>query len=137
AVPNQPTAAPLTNGGNPGPLTGKIMMVDRGGTSFTDMMNKANAAGAVGVIVDNFNNPTSPPIVMSTAGQPPGITDVMISKADRDTIVAAAGGFNATTGLPTNPTNVTIQPDPLTTHIFPPNGAGSAAGTGSPDTVPS
>ena len=47
---------------------------------------------------------------MSTAGQPPGV-DVMISKADRDTIVAAGGTFNATTGVPTTTVNVTIKND--------------------------
>ena len=45
-----------------------------------------------------------------TAGQPPGV-DVMISRTDRDTIVAASGGFNATTGVPANTVNVTIKND--------------------------
>jgi hypothetical protein len=132
AVPNNAVTA-LSNAAN---LAGNIMLVDRGGTSFTDMVNKAGAAGAIGVIVNNFNNPTSPPIVMATAPQP-NIPDVMISRSDRDTIVAAAGGFNATTGVPANPTNVTIAPDPLTSHIFAPFGPGTAAQAGAPDTVPS
>src|SRR5205085_671836 len=132
AVPNNAATA-LTNSAN---ISGNIMLVNRGGTSFTDMVNKGYNAGAIGVIVNNFNNPTSPPILMATAPQP-NIPDVMISRTDRDTIVAAAGGFDATTGVPTNPTNVTIQPDPLTSHIFPAFGPGTAAQAGAPDTVPS
>src|SRR5581483_8502570 len=102
----------------------------------TDMVNKAGNAGAIGVIVNNFNNPSSPPITMATPPHP-NIPEVMISRADRDTIVAAAGGFDSTTGVPTNPTNVTIAPDTLTTHVFPPFGPGTSAQAGAPDTVPS
>ncbi len=122
-----------TNGGNPGgpglsnaaQVSGNIVIIDRGTTSFADKVTKGFQAGAIAVIVDNFNNPGADPIVMSTAGQPPGV-DVMISRTDRDTINSAAGGFDPTTGLPTTPTNVTIKADSGTvTH-------GGAA----PDTIP-
>jgi subtilisin family serine protease len=123
-----------TNGGNPGgpglsnaaQVNGNIVIIDRGTTTFTDKVTKGFAAGATAVIVDNFNHPTDDPLVMSTAGQPPGV-DVMISKASRDTIVAASGGFDATTGVPANTVNVTINNDnQVITH-------GGAA----PDTMPS
>src|SRR2546423_4705250 len=61
----------------------------------------------------------------------------MTRRTDRDTIVAAAGGFDASTGVPRNRTNVPIQPAPLTSHICPPFGPGTAAQAGAPDTVPS
>jgi subtilisin family serine protease len=132
AVPNNGNAAAFTNAAN---IAGNICLIDRGVTTFTDKIQKAFNAGAIGVIIDNFTQPTSPPIVMSTTGQP-AIPAVMISKADRDTIVAASGGFNATTGVPTNPVNVTIKDEPLTTVTFATNPPGSAAGAGSPDTLP-
>ncbi len=122
-----------TNGGNAGgpglsnaaQVAGNIVIIDRGTTSFSDKVTKGLQAGAIAVIVDNFNNPGADPIVMSTVGQPAG-ADVMISRTDRDTIVSAAGGFNATTGIPTNPTNVTVNNDSgAVTH-------GGAA----PDTLP-
>ena len=51
---------------------------------------------------------------------------VMITRAARDIIVAASGGFNATTGIPLNTVNVTINNDnAVVTH-------GGAA----PDTIP-
>ncbi len=123
-----------TNGGNTGgpgltnaaQVAGNIVIIDRGVTGFSDKVTKGLNAGAIAVIVDNFNNPGADPIVMATAPQPAGV-DVMISRTDRDTIVAAAGGFNATTGLPTNPTNVTINND---------NGAITHPGAGAPDTLP-
>lgn len=93
---------------NPANLAGKFVLVDRGATSFTDMVTKANAAGAAGVIINNFNHPGEDPITPSTTGQP-AIPDLMISRTDRDTIVAAAGGFDPVSGLPTNsPVNVTL-----------------------------
>src|SRR5205823_11313664 len=65
-------------------------------------------------------------IVMATDGQP-NIPDVMISKSSRDTIVAAAGGFNSTTGVPANTVNVTINND----------NAVISHGGAAPDTMPS
>lgn len=111
---------------NPASLAGKFVMVDRGGTNFTDMVQKSFNAGAIGCIVNNFNNPTADPIVMSTTGQP-AIPAVMISKADRDEIVVAAGTFDPVTGLPVNsPVNVTLNTE---------NGTVSRLGTGA-DTMP-
>ncbi len=132
AVPNNGNAAAFTNAAQ---VSGNICLIDRGTTTFLDKCTKAQAAGAIAVIVDNFNNPTADPIVM---GLGPAITIpcVMISRTDRDMIVAAAGGFDATTGLPTNsPVNVTIKNDNGTVTRAA-NAAGAAAGAGSPDTVP-
>ena len=123
-VPNNATTA-FTNAAN---ISGNICLIDRGGTSFTDMVTKASNAGAIGVIVNNFNHPGDPPILMSTAGQPAGMTDVMISRTDRNTINTAAGGFNSVTGVPANPTNVTINND-SGTQVIPSLAA--------PDTIPS
>ena len=122
AVPNNGNAAALTNAAN---INGNIALIDRGVTTFTDKVTKCLNAGAIAVIVDNFTNPGADPILMSTAGQPPGV-DVMISRTDRDTINTAAGGFDATTGVPTNPTNVTINND---------SGVVSHGGA-APDTMP-
>jgi hypothetical protein len=126
AVPPDANAPALTNAAQ---VSGNIVIIDRGTTTFTDKVTKGFAAGATAVILDNFTcNPNcSVPIVASTAGQPPGV-DVMISRNDRDTIVAASGGFNATTGVPTNPVNVTINND---------NGVQSIPALGVPDTIPS
>jgi subtilisin family serine protease len=121
-VPNNATTA-FTNAAN---INGNICLIDRGGTTFTDMVTKAFNAGATGVIVNNFNHPGADPILMSTAGQPAGIADVMISRTDRDTIVAASGGFNATTGVPATTVNVTINND---------SGA-IVHGGAAPDTIP-
>ena len=62
---------------------------------------------------------------MSTVGQPPGV-DVMISRTDRNTIFNA-GGFNATTGVPTNTVTVTINND---------NAVIARDGTATADTMP-
>lgn len=122
AVPHDGNASALTNAAN---INGNICLIDRGATTFTDKVTKAFNAGATAVIVDNFNNPGADPILMSTAGQP-AIVDVMISRTDRDTINTAAGGFDATTGVPTNPVNVTINND---------SGVVSHGGA-APDTIP-
>lgn len=126
ARPADANAPALTNAAA---VAGNIVLIDRGTTSFTDKVTKGLAAGATAVIIDNFTcNPNcSVPIVMSTAGQPPGV-DVMISRNDRDTINTDAGGFDATTGIPTNPVNVTINND---------NGVVSIPALGVPDTIPS
>ena len=125
AVPNN-ASGPLTNAAQ---VSGHICLINRGLVTFTSKIQQAFNAGAIAVIVDNFTcNPNcSVPIVMSTAGQP-AIVDVMISRNDRDTINTAAGGFNATTGLPANPVNVTINND---------RGAQVIPSLAAPDTIPS
>ncbi len=123
AVPNDANAAALSNAAQ---VNGNICLIDRGTTTFTDKITKAFNAGATAVIIDNFNHPGADPILMSTAGQPAGISDVMISRTNRDTIVAAAGGFNATTGVPVTTVNVTIN-----------NDSGAIVESGAaPDTIP-
>lgn len=133
AVPNIANG-PLTNAAQ---VAGNICLIDRGAVTFTSKITQAFNAGASAVIIDNFTcNPScSVPILMSTAGQP-SIVDVMISRNDRDTIVAASGGFDPVTGVPTNPVNVTINND-RGTKIIPTNPPGSPGGAGSPDTVAS
>src|SRR5438477_7059240 len=122
AVPHDASTA-LTNAAN---VSGNICLIDRGAVTFLFKIQQAFNAGATAVIVDNFNNPTSDPIVMATDGQP-NIPDVMISKTSRDAIVAASGGFNATTGVPTTTVNVTINND----------NAVISHGGAAPDTLPS
>ena len=123
---------PLTNAAQ---ISGNIALIDRGTSGFADKCKKAQTAGAIGVIVDNFNNPTADPIVMALDATIT-IPCVMISKASRDAIVAASGGFDPVTGIPVNTVNVTIKDDNGVITRGP-NAGGSAAGAGSPDTVPS
>lgn len=125
AVPNNANAASLSNASF---VSGKIVLIDRGVTTFTDKVNKGLAANAAAVIIDNFtDNPNAQvPILMSTAGQTAGI-DVMISHNDRNTINTAAGGFNAVTGVPVNPTSVSINND---------GGAQVIPALAVPDTIP-
>ena len=115
---------PLSNAAQ---INGKICLIDRGaGVGFTTKIQLCFNAGAVAVIVVNYNHPTDDPLVMSTAGQP-NIPAVSMSRANRDTINTAAGGFDATTGVPTNPVNFTIFND---------SGVVSHGGA-APDTIPS
>jgi subtilisin family serine protease len=123
AVPHDASTA-LTNAAN---VSGNICLIDRGAVTFVAKIQAAFNAGAVAVIIDNFNNPGADPILMATAGQP-NIPAVMISKSSRDTIVAASGGFNATTGVPANTVNVTINND---------NAVISEPAKAAPDTIPS
>jgi subtilisin family serine protease len=130
AVPND-AATDGANGGttplaNAAQISGNIALINRGTSSFVDKCTKAQAAGAIAVIVNNFNNPGADPIVMALNSSIT-IPCVMISRTDRDTINTAAGGFNATTGVPTNPVNVTINND----------NAVVLKGTPATDTIPS
>ncbi len=61
AVPPDANAAALSNAAQ---VNGNIVLIDRGATTFTDKVTKGFAAGAIAVIVDNFNNPGADPIVM-------------------------------------------------------------------------
>jgi subtilisin family serine protease len=119
-------AGPYTPLSNAAQISGKICLIDRGGgIGFATKCGRAQASGAIAVIVDNFNNPGADPIIMALNSSIT-IPCVMISRTDRDAINAAAGGFNATTGVPTNTVNVTINNDnAVITH-------GGAA----PDTMP-
>jgi len=122
---------PLTNAAQ---ISGNIALIDRGTSSFIDKCKKAQAAGAIAVIANNFNNPAADPIIMGLDATI-HIPCVMISRGSRDTIVAAAGGFDATTGIPVNTVTVTINDDNGSVTRGP-NPGGSGAGAGSPDTVP-
>ena len=130
-------AGPYTAYSNAAQISGNICLVDRGGgIGFATKIGRAKASGAIACIVDNFNNPGQPPTVMGGLNANDNIPAVMISRTDRDTINTAAGGFDATTGVPTNTVTVSINLDNgvVTTSTNPP---GSSAGAGSPDTLPS
>ena len=118
---------PLTNAAQ---VAGNIVLIDRGVSTFAVKAQHAVAAGAIGIIV--ANNQGDP--IVQGATPPLTIPDVMISTADGNTLKAAAN-FDPVTGVPVNPTNVTIAPDAVFVSR-PPNPPGSAAGPGSPDTVP-
>jgi hypothetical protein len=130
AVPNNAATDGAAGGTTPlanaAQIAGNICLIDRGTSTFVDKCRKAQAAGAIAVIVDNFNNPTSDPIAMGLDATIT-IPAVMITKSARDTMVAAAGGFDATTGLPATTVNVTINND----------NAVITSGTAATDTVPS
>lgn len=104
---------------NAAQVNGNIVLIDRGVNTFSDKADKAMAAGAKGIIIANNNragiDPTNDPITQdtSTTVTPLNIPDVMISFEDGNYIKAAAN-FNATTGVPANPTRVSIQPDNTT-----------------------
>src|ERR1700736_1330217 len=134
--PDQGTTGPYTPYSNAAQISGKICLVDRGGgIGFATKVGRAAASGAIACIVDNFNNPGADPIVMALSASNT-IPAVMITRAARDSILAAAGSFNSVTGLPATPVNVTIKNDngSVTRAANPP---GANAGAGSPDTVPS
>ena len=127
AIPHN-ASTPLTNAAQ---VAGKLVLIDRGAVTFATKAANAQAAGAIGIIVANN---AGDPIVQGSTG-PLSVPDVMISTTDGNTIKTAAN-FNATTGVPAVPTNVTIAAGGvmITKSTNPP---GSAAGPGSPDTVPS
>ena len=97
---------------NTNDVKGNIVLIDRGVSTFTDKLNRALAAGAIGVIVVNNrdNNTNTPadgllPIVMSGTAAP-GIPAVMITLADGAKIKAHlsdANGVNVTLGQDPTP----------------------------------
>ena len=133
-------SGPYSPYNNAAQMSGKICLVDRGGgVGFYQKSIRAQLSGAIGVIIVNQNNPGADPIIPSitpTTGDPAvTIPVMMISKTDGD-ILKGAAAFDPTTGVPANPTSVTLNNDNGSiTH--PPNAAGALAGPGSPDTVPS
>ena len=125
--PDQGTG-PYTPYSNAAQSSGNICLVDRGGgIGFATKIGRAKASGAIACIVDNFNNPGADPIVMGGLNANDNIPAVMITRSARDEINTAAGGFDATTGLPANPVNVTINND----------NAVISHGGAAPDTLPS
>ncbi|HST30490.1 MAG TPA: S8 family serine peptidase [Chthoniobacterales bacterium] len=131
------TTTPLTNAAQ---CNGKIVLLDRGGgVTFEQKVKRALASGAVGVIIaNNANNPRNdiPPVNVTLNFNSP-IPEVGISFNDGNSLKAAAA-FDAGDGHSTStpPANVTLK-DSVGTQTLPPNGAGSAAGQGSPDTMAS
>jgi CHRD domain-containing protein/PA domain-containing protein/Calx-beta domain-containing protein len=84
---------------NPGALSGKLALVDRGSCNFTVKVQNAQDAGALGVVVvDNVSNSLPP----NMGGSNPDITipSASITLANGNTIKAQLGaGVNATLGI--------------------------------------
>jgi hypothetical protein len=104
AVPPDATTA-LSNAAE---VAGKIVLIDRGVNSFTEKVNFAKAAGAIGVIVANNRDASHAdgilPIVMGGDRAQTGIVAVMISIVDGQKIkdhLADAGGVTASLGADT------------------------------------
>jgi len=83
---------PLINGGA---INGKIAVIKRGNCPFTDKIQNAQNAGAVGVIVVNHNNPTNDPNYSEYVNMY-GVTDplftipsIFVNLTDGDAIIAA------------------------------------------------
>ena len=100
-------AGPLTTDGcsaltNAAAVAGNIALVDRGTCGFQVKANNAQAAGAIGIIIAN-NIPGDPNLIAmgATGTIPVTVPTVMISQADRNTIVAQLPGVNATLGAAT------------------------------------
>lgn len=103
-----------------GSMTGRVALIRRGSCNFSEKINNAQAAGAVGVIIYN-NNPGQPPIVMGqTAGLLPS---VMVSNADGLAIQSHVGS-NPTSQATISSTTV-ISADPAAGDIL---SAGSLRG---------
>ncbi|MEY2564354.1 MAG: hypothetical protein QOH88_2547 [Verrucomicrobiota bacterium] len=103
---------PLANAAQ---VSGNIVLIDRGTSTFSEKAQRAMAAGAIGIIIANNQRtdvPNNDPVGQdtSTSTPPLNIPDVMISKEDGDYIKSQAN-FNPATGVPVNQTVVTIQPD--------------------------
>jgi hypothetical protein len=71
---------PLT----PGSLTGKVALIRRGTCAFSEKINNATAAGAVGAVI--YNNSDTGLMVMGMAGVAISIPAVFITKADGEMI---------------------------------------------------
>lgn len=74
------------NLGNAADLQGRIALIRRGGCTFQDKIARAEAAGALGVVV--YNNLAGSPLVMSGARGSVNIPAVMISNADGEALAA-------------------------------------------------
>jgi len=70
-------------------LSGQIALIDRGDCSFISKITRAEAAGAIGVII--MDNRPGGPINMGGDGDPPGIGSFMVSQSDGVTLRALEG----------------------------------------------
>ncbi|HZB44587.1 MAG TPA: PA domain-containing protein, partial [Pyrinomonadaceae bacterium] len=82
--------------GNPGAVSGRIALVDRGGCDFTVKVKNAQNAGAVGVVV--VNNVPDPLVIQMGGGDPAvNIPSLMVSLTDGATLRSQlTAGENAT-----------------------------------------
>lgn len=85
-VATQPSGA-CTDLVNASQLAGKIALIDRGDCYFADKVGRAEAAGALAVVV--ANNSPEDPFSMGGTGAQAAIPGVMISQADGSTLRAA------------------------------------------------
>jgi len=86
-----------------GTAAGKIALVRRGTCTFSTKIRNAQNAGAAGVLV--VNNVVGDPVAMAQDGTPdqPTIPAVMMSLADRTSLVTLAAGGATATGNGTSP----------------------------------
>lgn len=89
----------VTNGAD---LTGRIVLIRRGTCAFVDKVVRAEAAGAIAVVM--VNNAAGAPIVMGGVDPGIGIPSLMISQADGDALITAVNGGQTV--------NATIQDSP-------------------------
>jgi extracellular elastinolytic metalloproteinase len=90
---------PVANGAD---LSGRIVLIRRGTCPFVDKVARAEAAGALAVVM--VNNVAGAPIVMGGTDPGIGIPSLMISQADGDALIAAVNGGQTV--------NATIQDRP-------------------------
>lgn len=106
-----PNETPLTNAAS---IPGKIVLVNRGDSSFYQKAIRAQNSGAIGVVIvqNTTGDPTAAGLVppANSSGTAISIPVVMISKADADKLRAAAA-FDVTTGVAANLTEITLTPD--------------------------
>src|SRR5436853_2681127 len=124
-------SAPLTNAAF---VNGNVCVVDRVPGQGANASVNCQNAGAIAIIdIADLSGAGGNPFLLTTS---PALTHPMVvcSKAFGDNMKAEAA-FDAN-GVSTAGVNVTIAPGNGTV-VQPANPAGSAAGTGSPDTLPS
>ena len=107
-----PNESPLVNAAS---IPGKIVLVNRGDSSFYQKAIRAQNSGAVSVVIVQTQAAGDPTVAgllppPSSSGTAITIPVVMISKLDADSLRAAAT-FDATTGVAANFTQVTMKPD--------------------------
>lgn len=99
---------------NAAALSGNVALIDRGSCAFTEKVENAEAAGAIGVVICN-NVATDPIVMQGTPSMPISIPAIMISMADCNTIKANLPGvslsFDQTVPLPVGPPNRTSDYD--------------------------
>ena len=103
---------------NSAQLAGKIALIDRGTCTFVEKAQRAQAAGAVAVIIGN--NTTGPPPGMS--GSDPSITIPVLSITQTDaTAIKGQLGVGVTATIGTDPTHLAGADDLDRVRLYAPN----------------